>query len=298
MTLQFHDTLSRSVREFTPLTPGEVSVYLCGATVQAPPHIGHLRSAVCFDVLIRWLEASSYRVTFCRNVTDIEDKILRVSASEGVASWIVAERNQRAFTSAYDAVGCRPPDIEPRATGHIPEMIVLMRRLIEGDHAYPIGGDVYFDVHSYPEYGALSGQRLDQMRPAEDSDDLGLKRDPRDFALWKAAKPGEPYWETPWGPGRPGWHLECSAMSTKYLGPTFDIHAGGMDLIFPHHENEIAQSRAAGDGFARYWLHNGLLGLSGEKMSKSLGNSLLVTDMLTRVRPQELRHYLVQAHYR
>jgi cysteinyl-tRNA synthetase len=298
VTLRFHDTLSRSVREFTPLTPGEVSVYLCGATVQAPPHIGHLRSGVCFDVLIRWLEASGYRVTFCRNVTDIEDKILRVSASEGVASWIVAERNQRAFTWAYDAVGCRPPDIEPRATGHIPEMIVLMRRLIEGDHAYPIGGDVYFDVHSYPGYGALSGQRLDQMRPSEDSDEAGLKRDPRDFTLWKAAKPGEPYWETPWGPGRPGWHLECSAMSTKYLGSTFDIHAGGMDLIFPHHENEIAQSRAAGDRFARYWLHNGLLGLSGEKMSKSLGNSLLVTDILTRVRPVELRYYLVQAHYR
>ena len=297
MTLQFHDTATRTVREFTPITPGEVSVYLCGATVQAPPHIGHLRSAVCFDVLIRWLKASGYRVTFCRNVTDIEDKILRTAASEGVPPWIVAERNQRAFTWAYDTAGCRPPDIEPRATGHIPEMIVLMRRLIEGDHAYASGGDVYFDVHSYPSYGALSGQRLDQMRPAEDSDSEA-KRDPRDFALWKAAKPGEPSWETPWGPGRPGWHLECSAMSTKYLGPTFDIHCGGMDLIFPHHENEIAQSRAAGDGFARYWLHNGLLGLAGEKMSKSLGNSLLVTDVLTRVRPAELRYYLVQAHYR
>jgi cysteinyl-tRNA synthetase len=298
VTLHFHDTATRTVREFTPITPGEASVYLCGATVQAPPHIGHLRSAVCFDVLIRWLEASGYRVTFCRNVTDIEDKILATAQREGVASWIVAERNQRAFTWAYDAVGCRPPDIEPRATGHIPEMIVLIRRLIEGNHAYPAGGDVYFDVHSYPEYGALSGQRLDQMRPAEDSDDAAAKRDPRDFAMWKAAKPGEPYWQTPWGPGRPGWHLECSAMSTKYLGPTFDIHCGGMDLIFPHHENEIAQSRAAGDGFARYWLHNGLLGLAGEKMSKSLGNSLLVTDILTRVRPAELRYYLVQAHYR
>ncbi len=297
MTLQFHDTATRTVREFTPITPGEVSVYLCGATVQAPPHIGHLRSAVCFDVLIRWLQASGYRVTFCRNVTDIEDKILRTAASEGVPPWIVAERNQRAFTWAYNAVGCRPPDIEPRATGHIPEMIVLMRRLIGSDHAYASGGDVYFDVRSYPSYGALSGQRLDQMRPAEDSDSEA-KRDPRDFALWKAAKPGEPSWETPWGPGRPGWHLECSAMSTKYLGPTFDIHCGGMDLIFPHHENEIAQSRAAGDGFARYWLHNGLLGLAGEKMSKSLGNSLLVTDVLTRVRPAELRYYLVQAHYR
>jgi len=297
VSLQLHDTATRTVREFTPITPGEVSVYLCGATVQAPPHIGHLRSAVCFDVLIRWLRASGYRVTFCRNVTDVEDKILGTAASEGVAPWIVAERNQRAFTWAYDAVGCRPPDIEPRATGHIPEMIVLMRRLIEGDRAYASGGDVYFDVRSYPAYGALSGQRLDQMRPAEDSDSAA-KRDPRDFTLWKAAKPGEPSWETPWGPGRPGWHLECSAMSTKYLGPVFDIHCGGMDLIFPHHENEIAQSRAAGDGFARYWLHNGLLGLAGEKMSKSLGNSLLVTDVLTRVRPAELRYYLVQAHYR
>jgi len=298
VTLQFHDTATRTVREFTPLTPGEASIYLCGATVQAPPHIGHLRSAVCFDVLIRWLQASGYRVTFCRNVTDIDDKILHTAAAEGVAPWIVAERNQRAFGWAYDAVGCRPPDLEPRATGHVPEMIVLMRRLIEGGHAYAGGGDVYFDVHSYPAYGGLSGQRLDQLLPAEDSDHAGAKRDPRDFTLWKAAKPGEPYWETPWGPGRPGWHLECSAMSTKYLGPTFDIHCGGMDLIFPHHENEIAQSKAAGDGFARYWLHNGLLGLSGEKMSKSLGNSLLVTDVLDRVRAPELRYYLAQAHYR
>ena len=285
------------MREFTPIAPGRVSVYLCGATVQAPPHIGHLRSAVCFDILIRWLRASGYQVTYCRNVTDVEDKILRTAALEGVPPWIVAERNQRAFTWAYDAVGCLPPDIEPRATGHIPEMIALIRRLIERGNAYPGAGDVYFDVRSFAEYGALSGQRLDQMRPAEDSDEEG-KYDPRDFALWKAAKPGEPYWDTPWGPGRPGWHLECSAMSTKYLGPSFDIHCGGMDLIFPHHENEIAQSVAAGDGFARYWLHNGLLGLGGEKMSKSGGNSLLVTDVLTRVRPAELRYYLAQAHYR
>jgi cysteinyl-tRNA synthetase len=273
-----------------------VSVYLCGATVQAPPHIGHLRSAVVFDVLIRWLEASGYAVTFCRNVTDIEDKILRTAAAEGVPPPIVAERNQRAFTWAYDAVGCRPPDIEPRATGHIPEMIVLIRRLIEGGHAYAGGGDVYFDVRSWAAYGALSGQRPDQMRPADDAG--SAKRDPLDFTLWKGAKPGEPTWETPWGSGRPGWHLECSAMATKYLGPVFDIHGGGLDLVFPHHENEIAQSNAAGDGFARYWMHNGLLGLDGEKMSKSLGNSLLVTDVLTRVRAPELRYYLVQAHYR
>jgi cysteinyl-tRNA synthetase len=298
VTLQLHDTAARAVREFTPITPGQASVYLCGATVQAPPHIGHLRSGVCFDVLIRWLEASGYRVTFCRNVTDIEDKILAAAGREGVPPWIVAQRNERAFGWAYAALGCRPPDIEPRATGHIPEMVGLIRRLAAAGHAYAAGGDVYFDVRSYPGYGALSGQRLDQMRPAEDPGGAGAKRDPRDFALWKAAKPGEPSWETPWGPGRPGWHLECSAMSTKYLGPDFDIHCGGMDLIFPHHENEIAQSRAAGDGFARYWLHNGLVGLAGEKMSKSLGNSLLVTEVLERVRPAELRYYLVQPHYR
>ncbi len=298
VTLHLHDTAARAVREFTPITPGRVSVYLCGATVQAPPHIGHLRSAVCFDVLVRWLGACGYQVTFCRNVTDIEDKILRTAERDGVPPWLLAERNQRAFTWAYDAVGCRPPDVEPRATGHIPEMIVLIRRLIERGHAYPAAGNVYYDVGSYPAYGALSGQRLDQMRPAEDSDDSGAKRDPRDFTLWKAAKPGEPYWETPWGPGRPGWHLECSAMATKYLGSSFDIHGGGMDLIFPHHENEIAQSRGAGDDFAQYWLHNGLLGLAGEKMSKSGGNSLLLTDVLQRVRPAELRYYLVQAHYR
>jgi cysteinyl-tRNA synthetase len=296
VTLHLHDTAARAVREFTPITPGQASVYLCGATVQAPPHIGHMRSGVVFDVLIRWLEASGYRVTFCRNVTDIEDKILHTAQASGVPPWIVAERNQRAFTRAYDALGCRPPDVEPRATGHIPEMIVLIRRLIEGGHAYAGGGDVYFDVRSYPAYGALSGQRPDQMRPADDAG--AAKRDPLDFALWKGAKPGEPSWETPWGSGRPGWHLECSAMATRYLGPAFDIHGGGLDLVFPHHENEIAQSKAAGDGFARYWMHNGLLGLDGEKMSKSLGNSLLVSEVLTRVRAPELRYYLVQAHYR
>ena len=297
MTLRLHDTAARAVREFTPVTPGKASLYLCGATVQAPPHIGHIRSGVNFDILVRWLAASGYEVTFCRNVTDIDDKILRTAATEGVAWWAVAERNQRAFTRAYDVLGCLPPDVEPRATGHVPEMIVLMRRLIESGHAYAADGDVYFDVLSYEPYGELSGQRLEHMRAAEDVDE-SHKRDPRDFALWKGAKPGEPYWETPWGPGRPGWHLECSAMSTKYLGPTFDIHGGGLDLVFPHHENELAQSRSAGDGFARYWVHNGLVGVAGEKMSKSLGNSLLVDVMITEVRPAELRYYLGQAHYR
>ncbi|HEY1915970.1 MAG TPA: cysteine--tRNA ligase [Streptosporangiaceae bacterium] len=297
MTLHLHDTATRTVREFSPLTPGTASVYLCGATVQAPPHIGHLRSGVCFDILVRWLRASDYRVTFCRNVTDVDDKILRVSAEEGVPWWAVAERNMRKFTAAYEALGCQPPDIEPRATGHVPEMIVLMRRLIDGGHGYAAHGDVYFDVRSFPHYGELSGQRLDQMRAAEDSAGEG-KRDPRDFAMWKAARPGQPSWETPWGPGRPGWHLECSAMATKYLGPTFDIHGGGLDLVFPHHENEIAQSRAAGDGFARYWMHNGLVSMAGEKMSKSLGNTLSLAEMMQSVRPVELRYYLAQAHYR
>ncbi len=298
MTLRLHDTATRSVREFTPRVPGQVSLYLCGATVQAPPHIGHIRSGVSFDILLRWLKASGYQVTFCRNVTDIDDKILHAAQHALSPWWAIAERNQRAFGQAYDALGCLPPDVEPRATGHVPEMIVLMRRLVESGHAYPAGGDVYFSVASYPEYGALSGQRPEHMRAADDVEGGGSKRDPRDFALWKGAKPGEPSWDTPWGPGRPGWHLECSAMSTKYLGETFDIHGGGLDLIFPHHENELAQSRAAGDGFARYWMHNGLVRVSGEKMSKSLGNSLLVASMLTRVRPAELRYYLGQAHYR
>jgi len=298
VTLRIYDTAARSTRDFSPIEPGKAGLYLCGATVQAPPHIGHIRSGVSFDIFVRWLRATGYQVTFCRNVTDIDDKILRVARHEGVPWWSVAERNQRAFTRAYDALGCRPPDVEPRATGHVPEMIVLMRRLIERGHAYAAGGDVYFDVRSAAGYGALSGQRLEHMRPAEDTESGGCKRDPRDFALWKGAKPGEPAWETPWGPGRPGWHLECSAMATKYLGAAFDVHGGGLDLLFPHHENELAQSHAAGDGFARYWMHNGLVGVAGEKMSKSLGNSLLVDAMITRVRPAELRYYLGQAHYR
>lgn len=298
VSLHLYDTSARAVREFVPQVPGAVSFYLCGATVQAPPHIGHIRSGVNFDILRRWLLASGYDVTYCRNVTDVEDKIIHAAGHEGVPWWVISERNQRAFSWAYDVLGCLPPTVEPRATGHIPEMIVLIRRLIDAGHAYASGGDVYFDVHSFPGYGSLSNQQLEKMRSAEDGSAGAAKRDPRDFALWKAAKEGEPAWETPWGEGRPGWHLECSAMSTKYLGETFDIHAGGVDLIFPHHENEIAQSRAAGDGFARYWVHNALLTVSGEKMSKSVGNSLLVSELIKRVRPVELRYYLAQAHYR
>jgi cysteinyl-tRNA synthetase len=298
---RFYDTSARQVREFTPLREGCASLYLCGATVQAPPHIGHIRSGVNFDILRRWLTYLGYDVTFCRNVTDIDDKIINVAASEGVPWWKVSERNQRAFTEAYDALGCLPPTVEPRATGHVPEMIDLMRRLIDVGHSYAAddgSGDVYFDVRSYPSYGELSNQRPDQVMEAADADPNRDKHDPRDFALWKGAKPGEPSWDTPWGRGRPGWHLECSAMATKYLGPSFDIHGGGQDLVFPHHENELAQSRAAGDGFARYWLHNGLVSVGGMKMSKSLGNSQLIPEMLKKVRPVELRYYLGQAHYR
>ncbi|HEX2498675.1 MAG TPA: cysteine--tRNA ligase [Actinomycetes bacterium] len=298
MTIRLYDTAARAVRDFVPLVPGQVSIYLCGATVQAPPHIGHIRSGINFDILQRWLTYRGYTVTFIRNVTDIDDKVLRNAAAEGVPFWQVAQRNERAFSWAYDVLGCRPPTLEPRATGHVPEMIALMHRLIERGHAYAAGGDVYFAVASYPDYGALSGQQLDSMLAADDAEVDTHKHDPRDFTLWKAAKSGEPFWDTPWGPGRPGWHLECSAMATKYLGSTFDIHGGGIDLIFPHHENEIAQSVAAGDGFARYWMHNAWVTQAGEKMSKSLGNFLLVSEMVQRWRPVVLRYYLAAPHYR
>jgi len=301
VNLRLYDTATRSLREFVPLEPGKASIYLCGATVQAPPHIGHIRSAVNFDILRRWLTHCGYEVTYVRNVTDIDDKILGKSAQAGRPWWAWAAENERAFSQAYDTLGCLPPTYEPRATGHVPEMIELMRRLIDAGHAYAVGGDVYFDVRSFARYGALSGQQLDAMQPAGDTEGEERKRDPRDFALWKAAKPDEPAtasWPTPWGRGRPGWHLECSAMATKYLGATFDIHGGGLDLVFPHHENERAQSLAAGDGFARYWLHNAWLTISGEKMSKSLGNSLLVDEIVKRWRPVEVRYYLGAAHYR
>ncbi len=298
MSLQIYDTASRSVRAFEPLEPGKASIYLCGLTVQGPPHIGHVRNWVNMDILRRWLAASGYRVTFVRNVTDIDDKIIAKSAEADEPWWALAFRNEREIIAAEEALGCVPPDYEPRATGHVPEMIELMHRLIDSGHAYAAGGDVYFDVRSFPAYGALSGQRVDEMQPAGDSVGDTRKRDPRDFALWKAAKPGEPSWPTPWGRGRPGWHLECSAMATKYLGPAFDIHGGGLDLVFPHHENELAQSVAAGDGFARYWMHNGLVTMSGEKMSKSLGNTLQVREIVKRWRPAEVRYYLGAAHYR
>jgi cysteinyl-tRNA synthetase len=278
--------------------PGRVTMYLCGATVQAAPHVGHIRSALCFDILTRWLQTRGDEVILCRNVTDIDDKILHTAVHEERPWWAVAAHYEREFTFAYDALGMIRPTVEPRATGHVPEMITLMQLLIDRGHAYASGGDVYFDVRSLENYGSLSGIRLDEVSAPTDSDHLERKKDPRDFALWKSAKPGDPSWDTPWGKGRPGWHLECSAMATKYLGPVFDIHGGGLDLVFPHHENELAQSRAAGDEFARFWLHNAWVTTSGEKMSKSLGNSLVVRNVLERVRGIELRWYLSSAHYR
>ncbi|WP_030267761.1 cysteine--tRNA ligase [Streptomyces sp. NRRL B-24484] len=297
MTLRLYDTNTRQVRDFVPLVPGCVSIYLCGATVQAPPHIGHIRSGLNFDVMRRWLAHRGYDVTFVRNVTDIDDKVIAKSRESGVPWWQIAYANERAFNDGYTALGCLPPTVEPRATGHVPEMIEMMRGLIERGHAYASEGNVYFDVKSYPDYLELSNQQLDNLLQPEGEGETG-KRDARDFAMWKRAKEGEPSWETPWGRGRPGWHLECSAMAHKYLGRAFDVHGGGIDLIFPHHENEIAQSKAFGDDFAAFWMHNAWVTLSGEKMSKSLGNSVLVSDMVQRWRPIVLRYYLASPHYR
>ena len=297
-SLSLYDPLTRTTSEFTPLKAGEVGIYLCGATVQAPPHIGHVRSGVNFDILRRWLTRSGYNVTFIRNVTDIDDKILHKAVHEQAPWWAVAMKYEREFTQAYAALNVLPPTYEPRATGHVTQMIELMQLLIEKGAAYaPGNGDVYLEVRKLSSYLTLSRQKLDDLLPAADADET-YKKDPRDFALWKAAKPGDPSWPTPWGAGRPGWHLECSAMAHAYLGEAFDIHGGGLDLIFPHHENEIAQSEAAGYGFAKRWLHNAWVTASGEKMSKSLGNSLQVHELLKSVRGIELRWYLGSAHYR
>ena len=295
MALRLYDTRRRAIADFEPVLPGTVTMYVCGPTVQSAPHIGHMRSAVASDIVRRWLAASGYDVVHLRNVTDIDDKVLVNAAAQGVPWWALGTEITRQFQAGYRGLNNLEPSGEPRATGHIPEIIELIQRLIDADHAYAAGGDVYFDVRSHPAYGELSGQRPDAMQPSEDA---GAKHDPRDFALWKGAKPGEPFWETPWGPGRPGWHIECSAMATKYLGPVFDIHGGGLDLVFPHHENELAQSRSVGDGFARFWLHNGMLNTSGTKMSKSLGNSLFVADLLVAARAPALRYALAAPHYR
>ncbi|MEP6814410.1 MAG: cysteine--tRNA ligase, partial [Marmoricola sp.] len=303
MTLRLHDTAARRVRDFVPLERGRVGVYVCGLTVQSEPHVGHVRSAVNFDVLRRWLVARGYDVTLIRNITDIDDKILAKAAEQGRPWYNLAYAMRRELDAAYDALHVDPPTYEPAATGHVPEMLELIDALITQGHAYPAGdgsGDVYFDVQSWPAYGELTHQKIGDMEAAEDADPRG-KRDPRDFALWKGHKSSEPEtasWPSPWGRGRPGWHIECSAMALRYLGGAFDIHGGGVDLRFPHHENEQAQSRAAGFDFASYWMHNAWITTSGEKMSKSLGNSLVVPLVLERVRAIDLRFYIVAAHYR
>ncbi len=300
MTLHLFDTATRQERAFAPLVPGKVGIYLCGPTVQSSPHVGHLRSAVAFDVLQRWLERSGHAVTLVRNVTDINDKTLEKAAEAGVEWWAWAMTYEREFQAAYTAVGVLPPAAEPRVTGHLPEIVALIELLVERGHAYEVDGSVYFDVRSFPEYGSLTKQTLEDLSPATDAPSE-VKRDPRDFALWKARKDGEPEtasWQSPWGAGRPGWHIECSAMARRYLGDAFDIHGGGLDLRFPHHENEQAQSRAAGYEFAQLWMHSAWVTQSGAKMSKSLGNGLLVSEVLARYAAPVLRLALAQVHYR
>lgn len=301
VSLKIYDSAAHSLRDFEPLEPGRAGIYLCGATVQGTPHIGHMRSALAFDVLARWLRRSGYDVRMIRNVTDIDDKILRKSAEAGRPWWEWAYRFEREFSQAYRTLGVLPPTYEPRATGHIADQIELIQAILDAGHAY-VGnpGNVYFDVASLPDYGSLTRQSLANMT-VDESDVEPDKRNPHDFALWKAPKPGEPataVWAAPWGRGRPGWHIECSAMAGRYLGETFDIHGGGIDLRFPHHENEQAQSHAAGRGFARYWMHNAWVTIEGEKMSKSLGNSLTVEAVAREVPPVILRFALGTVHYR
>ncbi|NKX56298.1 cysteine--tRNA ligase [Arthrobacter mobilis] len=321
MSLRIYDTAAAEVRTFVPLQPGKVGLYYCGATVQGDPHVGHIRSGIAFDQLTRWLRYSGYEVTVVRNVTDIDDKILAKSAASyepfdpqdpdapavpNEPWWALAYRYEQVFQRAYDLLGVQRPTYEPRATGHIPEMHQLIQLLIDRGHAYPAAdgsGDVYFDVRSWDKYGSLTRQKIEDMQAAPDVEPefAGRKKDPRDFALWKGHKEGEPAtaaWPSPWGTGRPGWHLECSAMATKYLGTGFDIHGGGLDLRFPHHENEMAQSQAAGHDFAGYWMHNGMVTFEGEKMSKSVGNIVTPAEMLQVAEPLVVRYYLGKAQYR
>lgn len=296
MGLQLYDTATRAIRPFVSLRDGQVGMYECGATVQGAPHIGHLRTAVVYDVLRRWLEYRGYDVTHVRNVTDIDDKILAKAAEARRPWWAHAAVFEREFADGYRQLGCLPATISPRATGHIPQILTLIGELVARGKAYAADGDVYFSVRNQADYGHLSGQQLEKMQQGE-SEGTG-KRDPVDFTLWKGAKPGEPCWESPWGPGRPGWHIECSAMARTYLGESFDIHGGAIDLIFPHHENEAAQSHGAGLGFAQYWVHGYWLTLGTEKMSKSLGNVLSLSTVTKHTRPAQLRYYLVSVHYR
>ncbi len=301
MTLRLFDTLSQSLRDFEPRVPGHVGIYVCGPTVQSAPHIGHLRSALVYDLWRRWFTYRGFSVTLVRNVTDIDDKILAVGGTE--EWWALAARIERDFDRAASALGILPPTIEPRATGHIGAMVTLISRLIDCGNAYAASdcsGDVYFSVASWADYGQLTRQSPDEVESDESNSERG-KKDPRDFALWKGRKDFEPStasWESPWGLGRPGWHIECSAMATRYLGSGFDIHGGGLDLRFPHHENELAQSRAAGDAFATTWLHNGLVTMNGHKMSKSIGNVMLADDLLSQTDSATARYFLLSSHYR
>lgn len=298
--MRLYNTLGRALVDFEPVEPGRVGIYLCGPTVQSEPHLGHGRSAVMFDVLRRYLVWRGYDVTFVRNVTDIEDKIIAAAEAEGVPVEVLAAANAERFADGYERLGCLDPDIEPAATDHIPEIIDIIERLIELGLAYPAGGDVYFRVRELDDYGKLSGRRIDELQAGARVAPGEHKDDPFDFALWKGAKAGEPSWDSPWGPGRPGWHIECSAMAAKYLGQPFDIHAGGTDLIFPHHENEIAQSEGAfGVGtFARYWMHNGMLQLGGEKMAKSTGRLVSLAEGLERYPAAAIRLFYLGARYR
>jgi cysteinyl-tRNA synthetase len=307
VTIRLYDTKAQALREFVPLVAGQVGIYVCGPTVQSSPHIGHLRSALVYDLWRRWLTYRGLTVTLVRNVTDIDDKILAnasmSSETGGEEWWALAYRVELEFTDGYQRLGIHAPTYEPRATASVAEMQALIARLIERGHAYAAvddSGDVYFDTASWPAYGELTHQKPENMEAAADADPRG-KRAPQDFALWKGWKTTEPKsasWASPWGAGRPGWHIECSAMSSRYLGPQFDIHGGGLDLRFPHHENEIAQSTAAGDAFANYWVHNGLVNVNGQKMSKSLGNSIFASEFLSTARPLVVRYYLGSAHYR
>lgn len=316
MTVRLYDSRLHEVVDLVPLVEGNVGIYVCGPTVQSSPHIGHLRSALVYDLWRRWLSYRGFRVTLVRNVTDIDDKILASAKSRGNAPgaesgnaadaeewWALAYRVELEFTAGYNALGIQPPTYEPRATASIGRMQEIIATLIESGHAYAAAdasGDVYFDTGSWPAYGELTRQKREDMEPAADADPRG-KRDPRDFALWKGHKAEEPAsasWPSPWGAGRPGWHIECSAMASRYLGSHFDIHGGGLDLRFPHHENELAQSNAAGEKFANHWVHNGLVNVGGQKMSKSLGNSIYAAEFLDMARPLVVRYYLSSAHYR
>lgn len=305
MSIQVHDTLAGKKRELVPLEPGKLRVYVCGPTVYDYSHLGHARCYVAWDVAVRHLRARGLEVTFVRNFTDVDDKIIARANERGEDPIALAARFADAFHEDMDALGNLRPDVEPRVSGHIPEIVALIATLVEKGFAYaPGNGDVYFAVRKFPEYGRLSKRNLDDLLAGARVDPGEAKRDPLDFALWKGAKPGEPSWESPWGRGRPGWHIECSAMTLKHLGAPIDLHAGGKDLVFPHHTNEIAQSVAAtGDGvhadqFARYWLHNGFVQIDDEKMSKSLGNFFSIRDVLARFDGEGLRLFLLGTHYR